>query len=531
MVARNQAAAAAAAAPGAAAEPPIVGTPAAARRRIRDAATPDPDPTPPAQRGGNRKKLRDLWDPVPGEDAYGGPEWLLCKGDCGDLTCMKSLTIRSFPERAVTSGGYCMYTVWLIRHFFPPGDDSHTAYDCGDKESNCRGSLATIMRNKNTTFIRCNKPCSIVHRLGAISPFFRACGKIPVHRVMAYVFCFMSGASVRFSRHVSGLSNNASVTQLNNAISQICVTENAREFLEIDKDNWEEIQADESAAGKRKYHRGRRVRKGGIVWMAGAAKIHRGRVERIIARVVTRRRTEDLVPTLVELVRHDGILTTDCWRAYGSFGAEAMRKAEGALRALTKSRSTSPLQEELPPPPQAAAAAAAAAAAPAAAAAAPVAAKAETRHRTVNHKKNFKDPVTGAHSNHIEGMWAVLKNELRRRFGRVGFSDMEIMNSRVQLGVWLCNTRLAYLRDQNNGLHTTRAFFRAIFRHVKLPDQPERDDAEDDDDSFSDDDLIPELLRDFGDEEGVAEPDPELEEFTGAGADDDDVNDEDGDDD
>jgi hypothetical protein len=42
-----------------------------------------------------------------------------------------------------------------------------------------------------------------------------------------------------------------------------------------------------------------------------------------------------------------------------------------------------------------------------------------------------------------------LKNELRRRFGRVGFSDLEMMNYRLQLAVWLCNARLAVAVDRS----------------------------------------------------------------------------------
>jgi hypothetical protein len=233
----------------------------------------------------------------------------------------------------------------------------------------------------------------------------------------------------------------------------MCVAENFRQFVEEDKDNWAEIQADESAAGKRKYHRGRRVRQGGIVWMAGAAKIHKGLVEKLIVRVVERRRAENLLPMLVDLVQQDGVLTTDCWRAYGGFAAEATKKAESELQRISRPAGSRPA---FPRPDQEAPAAAAAAAA--AADPATGSRPGSPTHRTVNHAKHFKDPETGAHSNHIEGMWAVLKNELRRRFGRVGFADMEMMNDRLQLAVWLCNTRLAFQRDKADGLNTVRAF-------------------------------------------------------------------------
>ena len=31
---------------------------------------------------------------------------------------------------------------------------------------------------------------------------------------------------------------------------------------------------------------------------------------------------------------------------------------------------------------------------------------------TVDHSKTFKDPITGAHTNHIEGTWHALKQKI-----------------------------------------------------------------------------------------------------------------------
>ncbi|KAF8356938.1 hypothetical protein PRIPAC_91933 [Pristionchus pacificus] len=39
-------------------------------------------------------------------------------------------------------------------------------------------------------------------------------------------------------------------------------------------------------------------------------------------------------------------------------------------------------------------------------------------HDVVNHTKYFKDPVSGAHTNTIEGLWALLKQPLKAAHGR-----------------------------------------------------------------------------------------------------------------
>jgi len=45
-------------------------------------------------------------------------------------------------------------------------------------------------------------------------------------------------------------------------------------------------------------------------------------------------------------------------------------------------------------------------------------------HRTVNHRKNYMDPVTGVHTNQIEGNWGAVKSFLRIKCGK-SFSECE----------------------------------------------------------------------------------------------------------
>jgi len=34
------------------------------------------------------------------------------------------------------------------------------------------------------------------------------------------------------------------------------------------------------------------------------------------------------------------------------------------------------------------------------------------QHKTVDHSKNFKDPITGAHTNNIESLWSKIKPKI-----------------------------------------------------------------------------------------------------------------------
>lgn len=36
------------------------------------------------------------------------------------------------------------------------------------------------------------------------------------------------------------------------------------------------------------------------------------------------------------------------------------------------------------------------------------------KHKTVDHNKNFKDPITGIHINSIENLWSIIKLNINR---------------------------------------------------------------------------------------------------------------------
>jgi hypothetical protein len=118
----------------------------------------------------------------------------------------------------------------------------------------------------------------------------------------------------------------------------------------------------------------------------------------LVARVVHKRSQEELGPLLLWLVENDGVLRTDCWRGYMSL------MKTGALHGKT------------------------------------------VVHKTVNHSRTFKEK-DGTHTNSIEGMWRVLRWEVKRRWSALGVSELKVLSARVQFGVWVINRRLAHKHD------------------------------------------------------------------------------------
>jgi IS1 family transposase len=126
---------------------------------------------------------------------------------------------------------------------------------------------------------------------------------------------------------------------------------------------------------------------GGIVWVVGAVN---KKVVALSCSVVVKRDAAAISQVVLPLLKSDAVLTTDKWRAYG----KALKDAESAVT-----------------------------------------------HHQVNHSVEFKTKE-GHHTNHIEGMWRVVRKELKVRWSRCGTNDPTQQDNRVQFGVWVINHRL-----------------------------------------------------------------------------------------
>ncbi|KAI4293474.1 hypothetical protein PAPHI01_2748, partial [Pancytospora philotis] len=135
------------------------------------------------------------------------------------------------------------------------------------------------------------------------------------------------------------------------------------------------VEVDESKFGKRKFHRGHRV---DGTWVLGA--VEKASRKRILMLPVANRTRETLLGILARYVHFESRMRSDMWRGY--IGAAKLFAA----------------------------------------------------YETVNHSLHFRDPVTGVHTNTIEGNWAAVRAQTPVR-------------SRTRRLVWLYLLRFMLRRE------------------------------------------------------------------------------------
>ena len=180
--------------------------------------------------------------------------------------------------------------------------------------------------------------------------------KVKPNDAMNMIYLWICGGNHSLLTAVGGHSTNY-ITNLLKDLNQLLA-----ENLDIDRMKIGGpgviVEIDESKLSKRKYNRGHRVEG---VWIVGG--VDRTQARNMFAIEVENRNSETLQAIIEEYVHEGSIILTDCWRGYGFL--ENHESYE---------------------------------------------------HQTVNHSQNFKDPVTGVHTNSIEGTWAALKSKISKRY-------------------------------------------------------------------------------------------------------------------
>jgi transposase-like protein len=125
------------------------------------------------------------------------------------------------------------------------------------------------------------------------------------------------------------------------------------------------VELDESKFGRRKYNRGKAVEG---IWIFGM--VEKTQERKIIMLPIHDRSAETLQRLITKYIHPESIIYSDMWGGY---------------------RSLSNLNWD---------------------------------HQMVNHKLHFRDPVTGVHTNTIEGNWSGLKEKIPKRYRRPSFVEM-----------------------------------------------------------------------------------------------------------
>jgi hypothetical protein len=158
------------------------------------------------------------------------------------------------------------------------------------------------------------------------------------------------------------------------------------------------VEVDESKFGKRKHHRGHPVEG---VWVIGG--VERGGDRGVFLAQVPDRSAETLMAVIEHHVAAGTTVYSDCWKGYRKEDLQAI----GIL------------------------------------------------HETVNHSKFFKDPVTGVHTNTIEGTWSAVKRAIPVRHRTTALIDKGLITF-----IW---------NRKHRGPHKWAAFLDALGR-CSFPD-------------------------------------------------------------
>lgn len=181
--------------------------------------------------------------------------------------------------------------------------------------------------------------------------------KLSIIDVLSFTILWVNGACNDVIENEVGVSSSETLADWNSFCREICVDVCGHDS-EMIGGVGKVVEVDESMFGKRKYNRGKRV-KG--TWVFGG--VERGSNKCFIKPVESR--GEDVLCKFVrENVLPGTLIVSDCWKGYVN---------------LDKWGYT---------------------------------------HETVNHSQTFKDPVTGAHTNTIEGLWSLIKSEFRSKHHR-----------------------------------------------------------------------------------------------------------------
>ena len=176
--------------------------------------------------------------------------------------------------------------------------------------------------------------------------------KLPCNKVLYLIYCWVNGYNCQDAAHEVKVDKNT-VTFYYKQFRSACISYLVNQPKQLIGGPGFTVEIDETLMCRRKYNRGRELCH---IWIFGG--ICRETKE-VFAHVVDDRSANTLWDFIIQSIAPGTKIISDCWKAYN-------------------------LIDQQPHPQM-------------------------FLHQTVNHSQNFVDPVTGAHTQHIERLWRELK--------------------------------------------------------------------------------------------------------------------------
>lgn len=222
------------------------------------------------------------------------------------------------------------------------------------KESICRACGTMMKLNLKKMIFKCGKKMcrkGISVRNGS----FFVSHKLPCSKILFLGYLWLTKVPISSALLISGCSKRT-ISSFYGYLRQLVADSLDIEECIIGGEGII-VEIDETKLGKRKYNRGHRVE--GVWVIGGVERTEEGKV--FLARVEDRS-AATLEDVIRRYVRPGSIIHTDMWRGYSQLASTGIFS-----------------------------------------------------HSVVNHSENFKDPITGVHTNTIEGTWNGLKMQIKPR--------------------------------------------------------------------------------------------------------------------
>ena len=227
----------------------------------------------------------------------------------------------------------------------------HRLMDIECNRPGCKQDCIPVSLGGSKVGLKCTV-CGFLSK-GGLRGFWRQ-GRLGITRMVAIVYSIVSGISLNFVKSVLDIKLNKNTwTKYVKDVGMV-VAEALEKNRRDPANKYEFAQWDETAFGRRKYHRGARRRKVGVQWGLTCVSIDPDSKKTLAVDLqflkFNKRDSNNITPLVVQRMLSGGTMFTDMWKAYPKAAEEA-----------------------------------------------------GVTHLTVNHNEGFKDHETGVHTNNVEG--------------------------------------------------------------------------------------------------------------------------------